>query len=130
MHGRGELTDQLRHDVRGTGVVDLTRSRRYMPATAVRKAQCADIDRRGSVDDRLADCKDGVLLFDAPEYMHRDPALGKQRVGHKPIACVDGLLVAEIKGDKVLVNAGAAQKLLTKPRLVLAVQVDALLDIR
>jgi hypothetical protein len=35
MHGRGELTDQLRHDVRGTGVVDLTRSRRYMPTRSL-----------------------------------------------------------------------------------------------
>src|SRR6202035_1505185 len=73
VHWRGELTDQFRHDVRGTGIVDLACSRRHMPAAPVHKAKRTDVDGRASVDDRLADSKYGVLLLDAPKYMHRDP---------------------------------------------------------
>src|SRR5262249_54484373 len=62
--------------------------------------------------------------------MHGNTALGKQSVDHESVARIDDLLTAEIQHDKIFVDAGAAQDLLTKLRLVLEVQVHALLDIR
>jgi len=101
-----------------------------MSAAAIRKAERANIDWRASVDDRLADGKYGVLLLDSPEHMHGDPAPRKQRVDHESIARIDDLLTAKIENDKIFVNTGAAQDLFTKLRLLLAVQVNALLDVR
>src|SRR5712692_8670181 len=121
VHRRGELIYQLRHNVFCAGIVDLTRSRRHMSAAAVPETERADVNLRASVDDRLAYGKNGVLLFDAPEYMHGDTALRKQSVDHESVARIDDLLVAKIEDDKILVNTGTAQDLLTKLRLVLAV---------
>src|SRR5712691_2272228 len=127
---RGELIYQVRHNVFCTGIVDLTGSGCHMSAAAIRKTDRPDINRRGSVDGRLAYGKNGVLPFDAPEYMHGDTALGKQSVDHESVARIDDLLIAEIQDDKIFVNAGAAEDLLTKLRLVLQVKVHALFDIR
>src|SRR5215470_19794786 len=111
---RGELIYQLGLDVFCTGIVDLTGSGCHMPAAAIRKTDRPDINRRGPVDGRLTDGKNGVLLFDAPEDMHGDTALGKQGVDHEAVARIDDLLIAEIQDDEISVNAGAAEDLLTK----------------
>jgi hypothetical protein len=92
-----------------------------MAAAAVFKADGADVDRRAAIDDRLADREDGVLPLETPDHMHRDPALREQRLDHEAIAGVDGFLVAKIEDDEVPMHAGAAQDLLAKLLLVLAV---------
>src|SRR5438874_11698223 len=114
VHRPGKLADQLRHGICRVGIFDLTSSCRRMSTAAVRKAELADIDRRASVDDRLADGEDSILLLDAPEDMHGHPAPRKQPVDHESIARINGLLFPKIEDDKVFVNAGAAQDLLTK----------------
>lgn len=130
MRRRAELLDQLRHHGRRARVVDLAGAGRRMSAAAVSEAGRPDIDRRASVDDRLADREDGVLLLETPNYMHRDPALREQGVDHESIAGVDGFLVAKIKDDEVSVDGGATQDLLTKLGLMLPVEVDPLCDVR
>jgi hypothetical protein len=46
---RAQAFDQLRLDVLCTGIVNLARSRRHVTASAVHKAEDANIDRRGAV---------------------------------------------------------------------------------
>ena len=117
-------------DPLGAIVVDLAGPGRLVATATVGEHQPADVECRRAVDDRAADREHRVLPAQAPDHVHGDGALGMQRVDHEAVGRVDDLLVAEVEHDHAAVHRRAAQDLLLCRHGVLAVQRDALGDVR
>src|SRR4051794_3071144 len=91
--GRDDPDELLLH-ARGILVLDLARAGRLVAPAAVLEHQRADVRARRAIEDRLADGEHRVLLLEAPQDVHRDVALGEQRVEHEAVGRVDDLLAA------------------------------------
>ena len=113
----------------GLAVADLAGAGRVVAAAAVLEHQLADVGGAGAVEDRLARREHGVLLPQAPEDVHRDVALGEQRVDREAVGRVDDLLAAEVEHHQVALDRRAAQDLLLGQLGVLLVELDALGDV-
>lgn len=65
-----------------------------MPPTSILKHQRSNIGIGGTIKDRLAGCKNDVLLSESPKHMDADIRLWEKRIDQKTIAGVYKLLSA------------------------------------
>src|SRR5215207_8692787 len=100
-----------------------------MPTTTVGEAEGTYVNGARAVEDRLADCENGILLLETPHHVHRDTSLREKRVDHEPIAGVDHFLITKVEDHQVVMHFGATNDLLPKLRLVVEVEIDPLLNV-